>query len=121
VLAAWCYGLCRVDPRIDAVVDALYRALDAWWPPERRLIEEGYRGITLPVPALPVPAFTMSAAWSADAMLGYLRTWSACQRYLAERGTDPVSTVGDELRALWGAGSRSVRWPLAVKAGRRPA
>lgn len=121
VLAVWCYELSRVGPRIDAVIDRLYRAVGAWWPPERRLIEEGYRSIALPVPALPVPAFAMSAAWSADAMLGYLRTWSACQRCLAERGTDPVSAVEDELRALWGAGSRTVRWPLTVKAGRRPA
>ncbi|HEX7062862.1 MAG TPA: class I SAM-dependent methyltransferase [Woeseiaceae bacterium] len=121
VLAVWCYGLCRVERRIDAVIEGLYRAVDAWWPPERRLIEEGYRSITLPLPALPAPAFAMSADWSADAMLGYLRTWSACQRHLAERGTDPVRTVEDELCALWGAGSRTVRWPLALKAGRRPA
>lgn len=120
VLAVWCYGLCRVDPGIDALIDGLYRALDAWWPPERRLIEEGYRSIVLPVPAISPPAFEMSAVWSAEAMLGYLRTWSACQRHLAERGTDAVTAVENELRALWGGGERAVRWPLALKVGRCP-
>src|SRR5690606_22036477 len=91
VLAVWSYGLCTVDPGIDAVVDELYRELDPWWPPERRIVDDGYRGIELPVPAIEAPLFQMTTEWSAGPMLGYLRTWSACQRHLADRGSDPVS------------------------------
>jgi SAM-dependent methyltransferase len=120
VLAVWSYELCTVHAAADAVVLGLYRKVDAYWPPERHLVEDGYRGIELPMPAVAGPAFEMKARWTADSMLGYLRTWSACQRYLRDRGADPVSAVETDLRAAWGGGEREVRWPLALKTGRKP-
>lgn len=120
VLAVWTYELCTVNPGIDATVQRLYEDVDAWWPPERRIVEDQYRGIELPVPALVSPAFEMTTHWSVDAMLGYLRTWSACQRSLRDRGADPVSAIQDTLRRRWGSGERAVRWPLVVKVGKRP-
>jgi SAM-dependent methyltransferase len=118
VFSAWSYELCVVEPEIDAHVLELYRQIDAYWPPERRIVEDRYRGIELPMPAIAAPEFEMTASWKVDAMLGYLRTWSACQHYLRERGSDPVDTIEEALRRLWGAESRAVRWPLALKIGR---
>ncbi len=118
VLAAWSYALCRVDAACDAVIASLYESVDAWWPPERAIVEDGYRGIQLPMPAIAAPAFEMSAQWSAETMLGYLRTWSACQRSLRETGADPVDAIESGLRAAWGADVREVRWPLALLVGR---
>jgi len=118
VLAAWSYGLCSVEPSADALVLELYRNTDRYWPPERRLVEGGYRSIELPMPAIAAPAFEMTASWRADAMLGYLRTWSACRRYLEDRGVDPVDSIEGALRSVWGPASREVRWPIALKAGR---
>jgi SAM-dependent methyltransferase len=118
VFSAWSYELCAVEPGIDAHIFELYRHIDDYWPPERRIVEAHYRGIELPMPAIAAPRFEMTATWKADAMLGYLRTWSACQRYLRERGTDPVDTIEEALRRLWGAETREVRWPLALKIGR---
>lgn len=120
VLAVWSYELCTVDPHIDAIVRGLYEDVDAWWPPERRIVEDRYRAIELPVPGLASPEFEMTTHWSVEAMLGYLRTWSACQRYLRDRGRDPVSAPEDALRSRWGSSEREVRWPLALKLGRRP-
>jgi SAM-dependent methyltransferase len=118
VLSAWSYEMCSVAPAVDVLIRALYQEIDAWWPPERRLVEARYSGIELPMPAIAAPAFEMTACWSADAMLGYLRTWSACQRCLRERGQDPVLAIERSLRIAWGDGSREVRWPLALKIGR---
>lgn len=118
VFSAWSYGLCAVDPAIDAHILELYRRIDDYWPPERRLVEDRYRSIELPMPAIAVPGFEMTANWKVDAMLGYLRTWSACQHCLREVGTDPVDTIEEALRRLWGAEAREVRWPLALKVGR---
>lgn len=118
ILAVWSYEHCGVEPGIDALVRRLYESVDAWWPPERRLVESRYAGIDLPMPAVASPEFEMTIAWTAEAMLGYLRTWSACQRYLHDRGTDPVSAIEGELRSRWGSGERQVRWPLTLKIGR---
>lgn len=118
VFSAWSYALCVVEPEIDAQVLELYLQIDEYWPPERRIVEDRYRSIELPMPAIAAPEFEMTANWKADAMLGYLRTWSACQHYLRERRKDPVDTIEEALRGLWGAESRQVRWPLALKVGR---
>ena len=119
VLAAWCYELCSVSPRCDAVVERLYTDIVApFWPPERHLIEQRYAGIAIPGTELSTPDFEMTAQWTADDMLGYLRTWSACQRYLRERGDDPVELIEDELHGAWGKAPRTVRWPLTLKVAR---
>jgi SAM-dependent methyltransferase len=118
VLAAWSYELCTVEPDADALVLALYRMIDSYWPPERRMVEDGYQSLVFPMRAIAAPNFEMTAEWSVDAMLGYLRTWSACRLYLEDRGIDPVVSIEDALRSAWGPTSREVRWPIAVKAGR---
>lgn len=118
VLAAWSYELCAVDPACDAIILGLYREIDDYWPPERRMVEERYQNVSLPMPAVAAPEFEMTATWTVDAMLGYLRTWSACQRCFRDRGADPASSIEDALRASWGSDAREVRWPLALKIGR---
>ncbi len=118
-VAAWCYELCNVTPDCDTVVDRLYTDIvGPFWPPERHLIEECYAGIGFPGTAIAAPAFEMSAQWRVDDMLGYLRTWSACQRYQRQNGGDPVGLIKDDLCTAWGAAPRTVRWPLTVRVAR---
>jgi SAM-dependent methyltransferase len=113
------YANCRVADEIDAIVTTLYAdILDAYWPPERVMVETGYRTIALPGEPLPFPALDSATRWSAESMLGYLRTWSAAKRYEMERGEDPVNKIEASLLEAWGPGSRTVTWPLAVRAMR---
>jgi len=119
VLAAWCYERCQVSNACDAVVDKLYTEIvGEFWPPQRRLIEARYAGITMPGHPIESREFHMGAAWTAADMLGYLRTWSACARYREAYGNDPVSRVETALRAAWGADRRPVRWPLTLLVSR---
>jgi len=115
-LAAWAYDLCEVDPAIDVVLHAFYaHTVGEYWPPERRWVAERYETIPFPFRVLPAPSFHMTAEWTAEAMLGYVGTWSAVRRYVAERGVDPLSDLGPELRSAWGPAPRHVRWPLVLK------
>jgi len=116
ILAAWCYELCEVSAACDAVVATLYADIvGAYWPPERRLIEARYADIAMPGTPLEPPRFAMHLDWTVADMLGYLRTWSACKRYRADRGDDPVAHIEADLRAAWGAARRPVSWPLTVR------
>jgi len=122
LLAAWCYATCRVSADVDRVIAWLYEDLTGpFWPPERRLIERSYRDFVLPGAELESPAFDMQLDWHADDMLGYLRTWSACRRYAAEHGSDPVDRIESTLNEAWGDAARTVRWPLKIRACRLPA
>ena len=117
VLAVWCYGLCHVNDACDGVVDELYTDIaNEFWPPERRHIEERYAGITMPAAEIDVPRVNMYADWTADDMLGYLRTWSACRCYRKAHDRDPVTLIAGKLQDAWGTDSRPVCWPLTLKA-----
>ncbi len=118
-VAAWCYELCHVSPTCDAIVERLYTGIvEPFWPPERRLIEERYARIDFPGTAVAAPGFEMGTQWTVDDMLGYLRTWSACQHYRRQHGEDPVELIEDDLRTAWGSATRAVRWPLTVRVSR---
>lgn len=119
VLALWCYGLNTISPATDAVVRRLYDdILGADWPPERRLIDDGYRTLAFPFAEIPAPDLVMALDWTVDQHLAYLRSWSAAQRYLKRTGEDPVQLVEDELRQAWGDERRRVMWPLHFRVGR---
>jgi SAM-dependent methyltransferase len=113
------YANCSVTDDIDAIVKTLYvDILDDYWPPERALVESHYQSIALPGEPVRFPALKTRSRWAAESMLGYLRTWSAAKRYERERGEDPVTQIEAPLLDVWGAGLRTVTWPLTVKAMR---
>ncbi len=121
VLAVWCYQLAQVDPSIDALVYRYYTdTVGDYWPPERAAVEHAYRGMGPSWPTIDAPAFTMRCEWSVAQMLGYLASWSASRRAADTQGRDPLADLKRELPTLWGEQPRPVRWPLQLRAWRRP-
>ena len=120
VLAVSCYELSVITPEVDAAVMELYRGyLDAYWEPERKMVETRYATIDFPFPELSVPAFDMRAVWTFEDLVGYLGTWSPLKRFRNERGFDPLAAILPRLREAWGdAAEREVIWPLTVRAFR---
>jgi SAM-dependent methyltransferase len=123
-LAVWSYGNQRLgDPRIDALLSRFYsQVVGPYWPPERRHVEAGYRTLAFPYPELEPPALALEERWNMGQLLGYVRTWSATQRFQQEKGFDPVSRLDAELRPLWQDPRvvRLVRWPLSLRVGYKP-
>ncbi len=120
VFCAWCYGLMSIDEAIDEVVNDFYwNTLGGYWPAGRASIEAGYRDIDSPLQPIVMPAFSMQAQWSFDHLLGYLRTWSACQLWERKNGRDPVADVAPALEKAWRdvKQPRFVNWPLHFLAG----
>jgi SAM-dependent methyltransferase len=119
VLAVWCYDDCEVTADIDRLrADFSRDVVGPYWPRERRHVEEGYRGLELPMPPLAAPGFEMRTHWEVTGMLGYLDTWSAVRRCRVRSGRDPLALAIEPLAAAWGEGRRAMRWPLTLKAGR---
>jgi ubiquinone/menaquinone biosynthesis C-methylase UbiE len=119
VLSFWCYEHCRVDPACDVVIRQIFAEVEQYWPPERDVVENRYESIEMPIPEIRTEDFSMQTTWTVDEILGYMRTWSASRRYMDDTGTDPTLNHADELRALWGAERRTVRWPITLRAGRK--
>ena len=121
IIALWSYNLLSVSPEIDALVNGYYHeTLRSFWPAERSLVEAGYSALDLPFEEIEAPRFAMEAEWTVEQLIGYLRTWSATQKFIAASGIDPVVSLADKLRMVWGEeAGRLVQWPLSVRIGRR--
>jgi SAM-dependent methyltransferase len=121
VIAVWCYGLIEVEDGIDRLVGRFYNeTLGAYWAPERRLVDDGYRTIQFPFDEFEVPPLAIEQTLRLDQLGDYVRTWSAVQRFVQERGDDPVADLVATIAPMWGPSSRTrqVRWPLFVRAGK---
>jgi SAM-dependent methyltransferase len=119
VLAASVYNLLHIEPAIDDVVNRYYyEVVGSFWPPERKLVEQ-FADLPFPFEEIGPPKFEVTAWWNLDRLIGYLRTWSSTQRFMAARGSDPVEQIIDELLALWGPAkqTREVIWPLTLRVG----
>jgi SAM-dependent methyltransferase len=115
------YAVLEVDPDIELVIGHFYwDTLEGHWPPERRLVEEGYRSLPFPFEPVEAPPLALEHRWTVEQLLGYVGTWSAVQSLKkAGRGED-LERFGEDLRASWGDPSRErrVRWPLSLRLGR---
>jgi SAM-dependent methyltransferase len=95
--------------------------LDAFWPPGRELVDNGYRDIHLPWTRIEAPAIDMTALWSRDELVGYLSSWSAVAKLIQREGPAKFDAIRERLAATWPDGERRViRWPLAIKLARLP-
>ena len=117
VIAATAYKLATVSPAIDSLVNHYYSdVVGTYWPSERVLVEK-FEDLPFAFAEIETPAFEMTAEWSVEQLLGYLRTWSATQRFMAAEKRDPLNEVEAELRAVWGEKEQRVIWPLTLKVG----
>jgi ubiquinone/menaquinone biosynthesis C-methylase UbiE len=121
VLAAWTYHLPAITPEIDAIVsDSYWNDVRPYFGPEIQYVDDKY--VTLPFPGddIATPEFAADASWRHDDLVGFMRTWSGRQRYMAAHGSDPIDPVLAPLADAWGdpAARRTVRWTIYVRATR---
>ena len=121
-LVVWSYNDALLDdPALDAALQHYNTTtVGPYWPPERQIVRDGYRTVPFPFFPLAAPPFTLTREWTLAELSGYLRSWSATARYVAEHRTDPVIEFEAALEQRWGdpTARRTVRWPLVVLAGR---
>lgn len=119
VLAASAYNLLHIQPAIDDVVNRYYYdVVGPFWPPERKLVEN-FGDLPFPFHEIEPRKFEMTAQWDLEHLVGYLRTWSSTQRFIAARCSDPLEQITDGLSGAWGdrQQTRNVTWPLVVRVG----
>ena len=119
VLAASAYNLLHIEPAIDEVINRYYyEVVGPFRPPERVLVEK-FEELPFPFSEIQTPSFEMIAQWNLEHLVGYLRSWSATQRFIAANKRDPLEAIADDLRAAWDdpGQMRKVVWPLILRVG----
>jgi len=102
-IAAWTYAPPRMEGEVGASLHRFqFTTLGPYWPPERKFVDDEYRSIPFPFDRIPAPPLLIEQSWTLAQVAGYMRTWSATTRYVAQRGVDPVLAEEKELAELWG-------------------
>jgi SAM-dependent methyltransferase len=123
VLAVWSYGLLTFgDQRLDSAIRRFHgTTVGPFWPAERRMVDEGYRSLELPLDPVDAPPNINVLHWDRGRRAPDKSNRSAVQRARAETGVDPVPGLIESLRADWGAqhAARRIAWPLTLRVGRK--
>ncbi|MFO1401323.1 MAG: class I SAM-dependent methyltransferase [Steroidobacteraceae bacterium] len=120
VFVAWGYDWMLVDPEFDAAFrSVVLHPLEPYWARENRWLWDGYRNVPFPFVRLDAPAIAMELAWTFDEWLAYVGTWSATQRWVAERGPRVPQDAAQGLMRQWGPRDerRRIRMDLHILAG----
>jgi SAM-dependent methyltransferase len=115
------YGILHVAGDADALVARYYHDdVGPFWPPGREHVENGYRDLAWPWPAVDAPSISMSAEWAREELYGYVATWSATVKRIETLGPGAYHQLGEQLARVWPDGERrTVTWPLAIRLARR--
>lgn len=121
ILALVSYGILNLDPALDQRFQAFYwDEIGPYWPPERTLVDTGYKSIDFPFEELAPGAFEIRLEWDLHAFLGYLTTWSAV-RSAREAGQEALLLAfARDIGAAWGdpGVKRPISWPINMRIGR---
>jgi len=115
------YGIMHIEgTKIDEIALRFYNdVVGPYWPPERALVEEGYRSLAFPFHERKLPHMNIEVMWNLSELVGYFGTWSATRAAEKALGHNPVIEVEKELLSVWGAPEtrRKIVWPLAMRVG----
>lgn len=124
LIALVSYGNFLVDggrhPDIAEYHDVTARE---YWPAGREHVENGYRDLVLPWPAVDAPSIAMTAQWTRAQLIGYVSSWSATARMIEAKGPAAFEALCAQLARSWpddpDNAQRAISWPLTIKLARR--
>jgi SAM-dependent methyltransferase len=121
VIALVSYGVLRIEGLLQDRFSLFYDdEIGPFWPPERKLVDNGYRDLHFPFDELAAPEMAMKRDWSLNEFLGYLSTWSAVQAAKEAGREDILTNFAHDLSQLWGdpVGKRPIVWPINMRVGK---
>lgn len=127
VLALINYGNMELaDEPLRKIVGRFYwKVTRPFWDAARTHVENALRDIEFPFDPIAAPEMKIESRLSAEQFIGYVSTWSGLQNMLKQKpeSAEQWRAFQDELTAAWSEsavsdGTRLVRWPLTIRAGR---
>lgn len=116
-LAIWGYSVLSVNKEIDPLFYFFYNSIvGPYWDAARNHIEEEYTNIHFPFQKVQTKHFTLPVEWTLDQFIGYLRSWSATQKFIKEVGHDPLPAFSEKLQKVWSKEAKKVvTFPIFLK------
>lgn len=116
------YGVLKLEPTdLNERFSRFYRLeIGPYWPPERKLVDSGYKDMPFPFDPLPAPDLAIEHSWDLGNFLGYISTWSATRRVVEAGREDILENFRTDIARLWEAEDQRqlVSWPINMRIGR---
>lgn len=120
VVSVWAYSLpVTQNTIIDSLINRFYKEITGpYWDAERRYIDEGYTTVPFNFDLLQEKKLLMFCEWSANDMVGFLRSWSSVQHFITANNYDPLILIKDDLHKHWKEEEViHISFPLFLKCG----
>ena len=121
VLALISYGVLTLEPLLnDRFRHFYWNEIGAFWPPERKLVDDGYATIDFPFAEQIAPSMEIRREWALAEFLGYISTWSAVRHAKEVGREDVLQSFAADIAKAWGepGAKRSIVWPINMRIGR---
>ena len=121
VIALISYGVFDSDSDIrERLHQFYYDDIGAYWPAERKMVDEGYRNIYFPFEEISTQPMEISLQWNLEQLMGYISTWSAIKKAKSVGKEDLLIQFHKELSELWSdpAQLKTIIWPVNIRAGK---
>lgn len=120
VIALITYGVLEVPAGLRDRFNRFYHdEVGPYWPPERKLVDGGYRDLSFPFSEHDAPKMAIQRTWVLADFLGYVSTWSAVQRLKKAGQGATLTHFTKDISQLWGdpLEERPVSWPINMRVG----
>lgn len=121
LVSIWGYGLLRISPPIDQLIDHFYYyTVGPYWDAERKHVDNSYSDVEFDFEPIDVESDQgIAAEWDLKHLEGYLNSWSSVHNYIREKNKNPVIELVRSLGALWDDNSKKrAVFPIFMKMGR---
>ena len=122
ILGVWGYGLLKIDPAIDPIIQDFYlNKVGPYWNHERKHIDSAYQSIQFDFEEIELKQkFSIKEQRNPEQLKGYFNSWSSVQNYLRKNpGGNPVGELMKRLKKHWKSGSpMQVIFPVFLRVWR---
>lgn len=118
-IAVWMYSLANISPEIDKLINVKHykETLGSYWDYERRFVDDNYTTLPFSFKEIQCPVFKMRFEWTLQELEGYLNTWSALQKFIAQHNYNPVDKLMEEIKLFWKQERKEVVFPVYMRMG----
>ncbi|MCK0188560.1 class I SAM-dependent methyltransferase [Arenibacter sp. F20364] len=120
IIAIWGYGLLKINPEIDAIVNHFYQhIIGEYWDKERKHIDQNYSTILFNFNEVEIKkTFKIETQWTIDQLKGYFNSWSSVQTYKEKnKGDNPVEKLLAAIAPKWNKEIQHITFPIFLRIG----
>lgn len=121
ILAVWTYYGWSSQSGVDQVIyNFEQNIVGDYWPHQfQKDIRSHYLDLDFPFKEIEAPNFELPMHVTRQHVIGYLRTWSATQRYIEENLGDPTNFINEDLDRLFTNNSTlDLTFEMVLRVGR---